>query len=248
MPYLRDMLVRLGILTDTFETAITWERLPAFHEAVVGATRAALGERCRVTCRFTHVYPDGPAPYFTVLAPARRGDELEQWLEMKSAAADAILAAGGTITHHHAVGRDHRRWYDAQRPEPFAAALRAAKAAVDPEGDPQSRGTLGSMTAEGKNFEAITKAKADHNARCPFPPHTVRMNPFEIERMQWEEGDTIAGLVLEGDPKVGTGAFRLVCDGMEPPELEIEEVEAISAPVEPLEVPAGPGRPGEPTA
>jgi hypothetical protein len=104
------------------------------------------------------------------------------------------------------------------------------------------------MTAEGKNFEAITKAKADHNARCPFPPHTVRMNPFEIERMQWEEGDTIAGLVLEGDPKVGTGAFRLVCDGMEPPELEIEEVEAISAPVEPLEVPVGPGRPGEPTA
>ena len=243
MPYLRDMLVRLGVLSDTFETAITWERLPAFHEAVVGATRAALGERCRVTCRLTHVYPDGPAPYFTVLAPARRGDELEQWLEMKSAASDAILAAGGTITHHHAVGRDHRRWYDAQRPEPFAAALRAAKAAVDPKATPQSRGTLGSMSAEGKNFEAITKAKADHNARCPFPPHTVRMNPFEIERMQWEEGDTIAGLVLEGDPKVGTGAFRLVCDGMEPPELEIEEVEAISAPVEPLEVPVGPGPP-----
>jgi alkyldihydroxyacetonephosphate synthase len=132
MPYVRDMLVRLGVLADTFETAITWERLPVFHEAVVGATRAALGERCRVTCRFTHVYPDGPAPYFTVLAPARRGDELEQWLEMKSAAAGAILAAGGTNTHHHAVGRDHRRWYDVQRPEPFAAALRAAKAAVDP--------------------------------------------------------------------------------------------------------------------
>ena len=99
------------------------------------------------------------------------------------------------------------------------------------------------MSAEAKNFEAITKAKADHSAKCPFPPHTVRMNPFEIERMNWEEGDTIAGLILEGDPKVGTGAFRLVCDGMEPPELELEEVEAISAPVEPLEIPAGPGRP-----
>jgi len=134
MPYVRDMLLRLGILSDTFESAITWERLPAFHEAVVGATRAALGEPCRVTCRFTHVYRDGPAPYFTVLAPARRGDELEQWLEMKRAASDAILAAGGTITHHHAVGRDHRQWYDAERPEPFAAALRAAKAAVDPGG------------------------------------------------------------------------------------------------------------------
>ncbi len=134
MPYLRDMLLRLGVLSDTFESAITWERFPAFHEAVVGATRAALGEPCRVTCRFTHVYPDGPAPYFTVLAPARRGDEDAQWHEMKRAASDAILAAGGTITHHHAVGRDHRPWYDAQRPEPFAAALRAAKAAVDPRG------------------------------------------------------------------------------------------------------------------
>jgi hypothetical protein len=100
--------------------------------------------------------------------------------------------------------------------------------------------------AEAKNFEAIVKAKAAHNASCPFPPHTVRMNPFEIERMEWEEGDVIAGLVLEGDPKVGTGAFRLVCDGMEPPELEIEETEVITAPAEPLVVPVGPGREGDP--
>jgi alkyldihydroxyacetonephosphate synthase len=132
MPYLRDMLLRLGILSETFESAVTWDRFPAFHEQVVGATRAALGERCRVSCRFTHVYPDGPAPYFTVLAPARRGEEIAQWREAKRAASDAILAAGGTITHHHAVGRDHRPWYDAQRPDPFASALRAAKAAVDP--------------------------------------------------------------------------------------------------------------------
>jgi alkyldihydroxyacetonephosphate synthase len=134
MPYLRDMLLRLGVLSDTFETAITWERFGAFHDAVVGATREALGEPCRVTSRFTHVYPDGPAPYFTVLAPARRGDEVAQWHEMKRAASDAVLGAGGTITHHHAVGRDHRPWYDVQRPDPFAAALRAAKAAVDPAG------------------------------------------------------------------------------------------------------------------
>jgi alkyldihydroxyacetonephosphate synthase len=134
MPYLRDALLQLGVLSDTFETAITWDRLPAFHAAVVGAVREALGEPCRVTCRLTHVYPDGPAPYFTVLAPSRRGDELAQWDEMKRAASDAILAAGGTITHHHAVGRDHRPWYDAQRPDPFAAALRAAKRAVDPAG------------------------------------------------------------------------------------------------------------------
>jgi hypothetical protein len=102
------------------------------------------------------------------------------------------------------------------------------------------------MGAEAKNFEAIVKAKADHNRHCPFPPHTVRMNPFEIERMQWEEGDTIAGLVLEADPQLGTGAFRLVCDGMEPPELEIEELQVIEAPAAPLEVPVGPSREGDP--
>ena len=80
------------------------------------------------------MYPDGAAPYFTALAPARRGDELAQWDEVKAAISEMIIAAGGTITHHHAVGRDHRPWYDRQRPAPFAAALRAAKTAVDPVG------------------------------------------------------------------------------------------------------------------
>jgi hypothetical protein len=126
MPYLRDVLVRLGVFTDTLESAVTWERFPAFHAAVTGSVAAALGEPCRVTCRLTHVYPDGPAPYFTVLAPARRGDEVAQWHEMKQAAGRAILDAGGTITHHHGVGRDHRPWYDAQRPDAFAAALARA--------------------------------------------------------------------------------------------------------------------------
>ena len=87
-----------------------------------------------MTYRFTHVYPDGPAAYYTILAPARRGAELEQWAEIKRVAADAVIEGGGTITHHHAVGREHRPWYDRQRPEPFAAALRAAKTAVDPTG------------------------------------------------------------------------------------------------------------------
>ena len=100
-----------------------------------------------------------------------------------------------------------------------------------------------SVSAAAKNFEAIVKAKAQHNANCPFPPHAVRMHPFEIERMQWEEGDLIAGLVLEGDSKLGTGEFRLICDGTEPPELELEETEVIGAPVEPIEVPVGPGGP-----
>ena len=80
------------------------------------------------------MYPDGPAPYYTILAPARRGAELEQGAELKRVASDAVVDGGGTITHHHAVGRAHRPWYDRQRPEPFAAALRGAKAAVDPTG------------------------------------------------------------------------------------------------------------------
>ncbi len=133
-PYLRDTLVAAGILAETFESAVTWDRLPAFVSEVRERTEAALAGEGRVTCRLTHAYPDGAAPYFTVLAPARRGAELEQWDEVKEVASDAIAAAGGTITHHHAVGRDHRPWYDRQRPDPFAEALRAAKAAVDPAG------------------------------------------------------------------------------------------------------------------
>jgi alkyldihydroxyacetonephosphate synthase len=123
--------VAAGILAETFETAITWDRFESFVAGVRERTRAAVGEGV-LTCRLTHAYPDGAAPYFTLLAPARRGSELEQWAEVKAAASEAIAAAGGTITHHHAVGRDHRPWYDAQRPEAFAAGLRAAKAALDP--------------------------------------------------------------------------------------------------------------------
>jgi alkyldihydroxyacetonephosphate synthase len=136
-PYLRDTFVAMGVISETFETAITWERFEAFHGAVTAAAEDAVHEVCgagTVTCRLTHVYPDGAAPYFTILAPAHRGEELEQWEAIKRAASDALIAHGGTITHHHAVGRDHRPWYDRQRPEPFAAALRGAKAAVDPHG------------------------------------------------------------------------------------------------------------------
>jgi alkyldihydroxyacetonephosphate synthase len=133
-PYLRDSFVALGVLSDTFETAITWDRFADFHATVMEAARQAVGRPSAVTCRFTHVYPDGPAPYYTVLTPARRGSEVEQWDEIKAAVSDVLISAGGTITHHHAVGRDHRPWYDRQRPEPFAAALRAAKRALDPAG------------------------------------------------------------------------------------------------------------------
>jgi alkyldihydroxyacetonephosphate synthase len=129
-PYLRDTFVACGVLSDTFETAITWDRFAEFHAEVMGTARFAAPD-ARISCRFTHVYPDGPAPYYTVLAPARRGSEVAQWDEIKVAVSDAVIDAGGTITHHHAVGRDHRPWYDRQRPERFADALRAAKRAVD---------------------------------------------------------------------------------------------------------------------
>jgi alkyldihydroxyacetonephosphate synthase len=133
-PYLRDTLIQGGVLAETFETAITWDRFDEFVAAVRERTERELAGEGRVTVRITHAYPDGAAPYFTVLAPARRGSELRQWDEIKAVASETIEAAGGTITHHHAVGRDHRPWYDRQRPEPFAAALRAAKAALDPGG------------------------------------------------------------------------------------------------------------------
>jgi alkyldihydroxyacetonephosphate synthase len=143
-PYLRDTFVACGVLSETFETAITWDRFEDFHATAIEAVRTKVAEVCgtpadgpgapRISCRFTHVYPDGPAPYFTIMAPAVRGGEVGQWDEIKAAAAEAVIEGGGTITHHHAVGRDHRPWYDRQRPAPFAAALRAAKEELDPAG------------------------------------------------------------------------------------------------------------------
>jgi alkyldihydroxyacetonephosphate synthase len=144
-PYLRDTLVAAGVLCETFETATTWERCSELHQRVIDVVSDAVaqstgvacgpGQGCpHVTCRFTHVYPDGPALYFTVLAPVARGEEVAQWQAIKAAASEVLIAQGATITHHHAVGRDHRPWYDRQRPDLFAAALRGAKAQLDPRG------------------------------------------------------------------------------------------------------------------
>jgi len=128
----------LGLIGGTFETAITWDRWPAFDAAVRQATQNVLVEACgggTVNCRFTHVYTDGPAPYYTFAGAYRDGaDPVATLAEIRAGASDAVLAAGGTITHHHAVGREHRPWYDTERPEPFALALRAAKKALDPAG------------------------------------------------------------------------------------------------------------------
>jgi alkyldihydroxyacetonephosphate synthase len=138
MPYARELTAPMGVINDTFETAITWDRFEAFHAAVRKATEEALkeatGNAGTVSTRFTHVYPDGPAVYYTFNV---RGDPerlIEQWRHIKTRASDALIAAGGTITHHHAVGRDHMPWYRAQRPALFGKALEAAKRALDPAG------------------------------------------------------------------------------------------------------------------
>jgi alkyldihydroxyacetonephosphate synthase len=131
-PYIRNTLVSCGVLAETFETVTTWDRFAALREAVIAAAESAGDRPVKVTCRFSHLYPDGPAPYFTVLSAAERGDEVAQWQAIKNAVSEVLSEHGASITHHHAVGRDHRPWYDRQRPEPFAAALRAAKAELDP--------------------------------------------------------------------------------------------------------------------
>ncbi|MEJ5222803.1 MAG: FAD-linked oxidase C-terminal domain-containing protein, partial [Tepidiforma sp.] len=134
--YQRNLTAGTGVVGDTFETAITWDRWPAFDRLVrekVGEAIAAAGGGS-LTCRFTHVYPDGPAPYYSFQVLSKPGGELETWAAIKQAASDAVIAGGGTITHHHAVGRDHMPWYRQQRPPLFAEALRAVKAALDPQG------------------------------------------------------------------------------------------------------------------
>lgn len=134
-PYLRDYLVSLGLIVDTFETAVTWDRFASFHHGVVKSVKKAIDTYCGkgfVTWRLTHVYPDGPVPYYTVIADSRQGQEIEQWRKIKAAASDAVLAYGGTITHHHAVGKEHRPWYEKERAPLFGSMLGNAKQAVDP--------------------------------------------------------------------------------------------------------------------
>ena len=133
-PYVRNSLVASGVLAETFETATTWERVHALRTAVAEAAERAAGRPVKVTCRYTHAYPDGPAPYFTVMTAADRGDEVAQWQQIKRAVSKVLSEHRATITHHHAVGRDHREWYDRQRPELFARSLQAVKTELDPTG------------------------------------------------------------------------------------------------------------------
>lgn len=135
-PYLQSTLLMLGAVVDTFETCCTWAQFPALDAAIrsqVGAAIRSFGLPGRLSCRFTHVYPDGPAPYYTWMTP-QSADVPRQWRTIKAAASDALIAHGATITHHHAVGRTHRPWYAQQRPAPFGRALQALKGVCDPAG------------------------------------------------------------------------------------------------------------------
>lgn len=137
MPWFREELTARGIIFDTFETAVTWERFPNLYSSVKEATERAVkeatGQPGVVSCRFTHIYPDGPAVYFTFGGLGKKSALIEQFWTIKQAASAALMQAGGTITHHHAVGRDHRQWYDQERPEIFARALGAVKRTLDPQ-------------------------------------------------------------------------------------------------------------------
>ena len=128
----------LGLLADTFETSITWDRWPQFdatvRKRVGGVLRETLGDSAMLGCRFTHVYTDGPAPYYSFSGVVPIGGEAEIWRIIKDEANAAVVDAGGTVTHHHAVGRMHADAWARQRPALFGEVLRAAKRQLDPNG------------------------------------------------------------------------------------------------------------------
>jgi alkyldihydroxyacetonephosphate synthase len=131
-PYLRDDLLDEGLLVETLETSARWSSLTATHAAVGAALRAAL-PGSTVMCHVSHLYPHGASLYFTVLA-RRSGDPVGQWQQAKDAACAAIVDTGATITHHHAVGTDHRPWMTDEVGALGVEVLRAVKAVLDPAG------------------------------------------------------------------------------------------------------------------
>jgi alkyldihydroxyacetonephosphate synthase len=136
-PYLRDTLIGMGAMVETLETSHTWSRLGELHGAVAAAIHASLdgqGTPGLVFCHLSHAYADGASLYFTFIARARHGAELEQWGAVKRAACEAIVASGATITHHHAVGRDHAPYMEAEVGGTGLDVLRAVKDQLDPTG------------------------------------------------------------------------------------------------------------------
>ena len=136
-PYLRDTLMGMGAMVETLETSHTWTELASLHAAVGGAIRDSLagqGTPGLVFCHISHAYADGASLYFTFISRSRQGAEVEQWRQVKQAACEAIVASGGTITHHHAVGRDHAPYMEAEVGRTGLEVLRAVKDQLDPAG------------------------------------------------------------------------------------------------------------------
>ena len=136
-PYLRDDLLGQGVMAETLETAAQWSKLLEVNDAVTGAISRALSQQGTpgiVMGHVSHVYETGASLYYTLLARQREGQEIAQWQAVKQAAGDAIRGSGGTITHHHAIGRDHARWLPDEISQAGVATLRAAKAELDPSG------------------------------------------------------------------------------------------------------------------
>ncbi len=135
-PYLRDWLLDWGLAVDTFETALPWSRLERGHQAVLRATRASLAHHAGGGVAMAHVshsYPDGASLYFTILYPLADSDPIAQWSAIKRDATDAVVAAGGTLSHHHGIGTDHAAWLPAEKGAVALSALAAARAAADPQ-------------------------------------------------------------------------------------------------------------------
>lgn len=137
-PYMQSTLVSMGILADTFETCCRWDRFEEMHATIIKTMREAMfritGHKGMISCRFTHVYPDGPAPYYTYIVPTAPGRELEHWQELKQAASEVLMKYEATITHHHAVGRIHMPWYRHQRPDDMPNVWSSVKYSLDPHG------------------------------------------------------------------------------------------------------------------
>jgi alkyldihydroxyacetonephosphate synthase len=135
-PYLRDPLLANGALVETIETATSWTNLLALKQAVTERIQAKFAEYdslSLVLCHISHVYDTGASLYFTVVG-AQRGDALRQWRDIKAAVNDVLMSHGGTITHHHAVGTDHRDWMTDEIGPVGVEILRAVKATLDPAG------------------------------------------------------------------------------------------------------------------
>jgi len=140
-PYIRDHLIQSGVIVDTFETSTTWDRFDEFYQAVIAQTKDAIrritNSEADMNCRLTHVYPDGAAPYFTYAFRGTSDADFascrSKWIDIKAATNEIVVKNGGTVTHHHAVGRDHRSGYDVQTPDLYREALKASKRRLDPK-------------------------------------------------------------------------------------------------------------------